>query len=160
MISGDVNISEMMDGFEQVCKAKGLRITHQRTEVFKAMLKHTNHPTTEDVFNQVRKHLKTISLDTVYRTIATFEEYGLIKRVYHIDNATRFDINISNHHHLVCTKCHKIEDFYWPEFDKMNPPAASLSHWGKIDAKHVVINGLCSSCSKKVKGKRQSKIIA
>ena len=138
----------MMESFEKICRDKGLRITHQRTEIFKTFLKHTNHPTTENVFNQVRKHLKTISLDTVYRTIATFEEYGLIKRIHHIDNATRFDVNISNHHHLVCTKCNKIEDFYWPDFDQMKLPKA-VTAWGKIGDKHVVINGLCSDCKKK-----------
>ena len=150
MKNSGINNSEMMDGFEKICKARGLRITHQRTEIFKALLKHANHPTTEDVFGRVRKHLKTISLDTVYRTIATFEKYGLIKRVYHIDNTTRFDINISNHHHLVCSKCHNIEDFYWPDFDRLKPPAA-VSQWGNINVKQVVIDGLCASCSRKNK---------
>ena len=148
MENNGVKIARMMDSFEKVCKSKGLRLTHQRTEIFRALLKHTNHPTIEDVFNQVRKHLKTISLDTVYRTIATFEEYGLIKRVHHIDNATRFDINISNHHHLVCSKCGKIEDFYWPDFERMKPPK-TISHWGRIEVKQVVISGLCASCKKK-----------
>jgi len=140
-----IDISDLMDGFEKACKAKGLRITHQRTEIYKALSKHPNHPTTEDVFNRVRKHLKTISLDTVYRTISTFEKYGLIKRAYHVDNATRFDINISDHHHLVCSRCNKIEDFYWPEFDRIKPPR-SVSHWARIEIKQVIINGLCSSC--------------
>ena len=148
MKNTSVKAAKMIDGFEKVCKSKGLRLTHQRTEIFKALLNHNNHPTIENVFDQVRKHLKTISLDTVYRTMATFEEYGLIKRVHHIDNATRFDINIFNHHHLVCSKCNKIEDFYWPAFDQMKPPR-TISHWGQIEVKHVVISGLCSDCKKK-----------
>lgn len=151
--TGD-NIANMMETFEKVCKSKGLRITHQRTEIFKALIQHADHPTTENIFKKVRKHLKTISLDTVYRTIGTFEEYGLIKRVHHIDNTTRFDNNLSNHHHLVCTQCNKIEDFYWPDFDRMKPPH-SISSWGHIDVKHVVINGLCLSCSKKKNLKKQ-----
>ncbi|NIP42262.1 MAG: transcriptional repressor [candidate division Zixibacteria bacterium] len=142
------HVAELMDSFEKVCKSKGLRITHQRTEIFRMLIQNPNHPTTEDIFNQVRKHLSTISLDTVYRTIGTFEEYGLIRKVHHIDNATRFDHNLSIHHHLVCTQCGKIEDFYWPYFDRMKPPK-SISRWGEIDLKHVVIDGICSSCSKK-----------
>lgn len=139
------NISQMMESFESVCRAKGLRVTHQRIETFKALLGNRDHPTIEDVYTQVQKQLKTISLDTVYRTIATFEEYGLVKRVHHIDNATRLDVNISNHHHLVCTRCNKIEDFTWPDFDRMKPPR-SIAHWDKIEVKHVVISGLCSTC--------------
>lgn len=142
-----INSELMMDSFERVCKSKGLKMTHQRTAIFKALLKHPNHPTIEDVFDQVRKQLKTISLDTVYRTISTFEEYGLIKRVHHIDNATRLDINVSNHHHLICSGCNTIEDFNWPNFDRMKLPK-SVSHWEQMEVKHVVISGLCSSCRK------------
>ena len=148
MHNGSTKIAKMMDDFERVCKSKGLRLTHQRTEIFKALLKHTNHPTTENIFNQVRKYLKTISLDTVYRTITTFEEFGLIKRVCHIDNTTRYDINISDHHHLVCSKCNRIEDFYWPDFDQMKSPK-TIAHWGQIEIRHVIISGLCSNCEKK-----------
>jgi Fur family peroxide stress response transcriptional regulator len=147
MKSNKVDITLMMESFERVCRAKGLRITHQRIEIFKALLKHTNHPTIEDVFDRVRRHLKTISLDTVYRTISTFEDYGLIRRVHHIDNATRLDVNISDHHHLVCKQCKEIEDFYWPDFDRLKPPK-SISHWDQIELKHVVISGLCSNCKK------------
>lgn len=143
-----INIDEMMESFETLCRSKGLKITHQRLEIFRAMAEHADHPTTEHIYHLVRKQLKTISLDTVYRTIATFEEYGLIKRVHHIDNATRFDINVHNHHHLVCTRCHKIEDFSWPDFDLMKLPQ-DVSRWGQIDVKHAVINGLCADCSKK-----------
>jgi len=152
MKNSSANIAIKMDDFEEVCKSKGLRLTHQRTEIYKALLNDGGHPTIENVFDQVRKQLKTISLDTVYRTMATFEKYGLIKRIHHIDSATRFDINISNHHHLVCSKCNKIEDFYWPDFDKMKPPK-TISNWGRIEVKHVVISGLCSNCKKNKKKK-------
>ncbi len=144
--NGDT-VASMMEKFESLCKVKGLRITHQRTEIFRALLEQMDHPTVEDVYTAVRKHLRTISLDTVYRTIATFEEYGLVKRVHHIDNASRLDVNLSAHHHLVCSKCNAIEDFYWPDFDKMKPPK-SVAHWEKIESKHVVISGLCSACQK------------
>ncbi len=141
----NIDLSQRMVDFENALRAKGLRITHQRTEVFKALLKLTDHPTAENVFHQVRKHLKSISLDTVYRTISTFEEHGLVHRVHYIDNASRLDINVSDHHHLVCCKCNKMEDFYWPEFDEMKPPK-TISHWDQVNAKHVVISAVCSSC--------------
>jgi len=145
MSNGKIKVSPMLDRFEQICRNKGLRITHQRVEIFKALLQHDTHPTVEQVFEQVRRRLTTISLDTVYRTISTFEEYGLVRKVYHIDNAARLDVNISDHHHLVCKKCHAIEDFYWPDFDRMKPPK-SIAHWQKLELKHVVISGLCSNC--------------
>jgi len=145
-----IDLSALMETFEKVCKTKGLRLTHQRTEIFQELAKYPGHPTAENVFTQVRKHLKTISLDTVYRTIATFEEFGLINRIQIVDNSARFDINITVHHHLVCTRCKKIEDFYWPDFEQMNLPD-SVGQWGEINSKHVEIRGLCQSCKKKLK---------
>jgi len=142
-------IQDLMKGFEQVCRSKGLRITHQRSEIFRELAKYPGHPTAENVFGQVRKRLKTISLDTVYRTIATFEEYGLTKRVHFLDNIARFDINLSIHHHLVCTYCEKVEDFYWPNFDRMDLPDSVIG-WGNVESKHVELRGLCENCRAKI----------
>ncbi|MBD3234977.1 MAG: transcriptional repressor [candidate division Zixibacteria bacterium] len=137
-----------MDRFESLCKTKGLRMTHQRIEVFRELAKYPGHPTVEAVFKKVRRKIKTISLDTVYRTITTFEDLGFIKRIHILDNSARYDTNLTAHHHLICTNCKAIKDFYWPEFDKMKPHKA-ISGWGRVDIKHVVISGLCSNCKKK-----------
>jgi Fur family transcriptional regulator, peroxide stress response regulator len=147
-----MKISDLMKGFEQVCRSKDLRITHQRMEIFHELAKYPGHPTADNVFNRVRKRLKTISLDTVYRTILTFEKNGLIKRVQILDNIARFDINISVHHHLVCTQCKIIEDFYWPDFDQMNLPT-TIDGWPKIFSRHVEIRGLCRDCGIKHENK-------
>lgn len=146
------NISKLLKGFEHVCRAKGLRITHQRSGIFRELARFPGHPTAENVFKQVRKRLKTISLDTVYRTIATFENYGLIKRIQILDNAARYDINLTVHHHLVCIKCKRIEDFYWPDFDNMKLPKA-VKGWKKIDSRHAEILGVCRYCAPKRKRK-------
>lgn len=139
--------AEMLDRFEHVCRDRGLRITHQRVEIFKELVRATEHPTAEYIFNRVRKRLSMISLDTVYRTLGTFEEHGLIKRVHLVDNTARFDINLDKHHHLVCSRCGRIEDFYWEDFDSLQLPDA-LKKWGEIDSRHVEVRGLCSKCRK------------
>lgn len=139
------NSTELIQGFEEVCRSKGLRLTHQRTEIFRELAQSSGHPTAEYVFNRVRRRLKTISLDTVYRTIATFEECGLIKRIQVVGDAARFDVNLSVHHHLVCSRCEKIEDFYWPDFDRLKLPD-SARQWAEIDSRHVELRGLCQRC--------------
>jgi len=145
---GKNHISELIRVFEQTCKENGLRVTQQRRVIFDQLAGFSGHPTVENIFSRVRRELKAISLDTVYRTIALFEDYGLIKRIQILDNQARFDINLSVHHHFICTRCKKIEDFYWSDFDQMKPPK-TISKWGQIEVKQVVISGLCSSCKKK-----------
>jgi Fur family peroxide stress response transcriptional regulator len=143
----EAKIPELMAAFEQVCRSQGLRATHQRSEIFRELITYPGHPTADNVFSRVRKRLKTISLDTVYRTIALFEKHGLIKRVQLIDNSVRFDTNLSVHHHMVCTNCKAIEDFYWPDFDNMKLPD-SIEEWGDASSKHAEIHGLCRKCKK------------
>lgn len=139
-----------MESFEKVCKSRGLRLTHQRLEIFLELANFNGHPTAENIYNRVSKRLKMISLDTVYRTITLFEKNGLIKRVHLLDNSARFDINLAVHHHLICTKCKKVEDFYWPIFDRIKLPG-SISNWGDVNSRHVEIHGICRKCKKTLK---------
>jgi Fur family peroxide stress response transcriptional regulator len=143
------SLAEQLDRFEQDSRKQGLRVTQQRLEIFKELARSQAHPSAEEVFNRVRRRLRTISLDTVYRTIATFESHGLIRRVQVLDNKSRFDTNLQRHHHFVCLRCQRIEDFYWPDFDRMDPPAV-VGELGVIDSRHAELRGVCSDCRRKL----------
>ena len=138
------------DAFRKVCKGRGIKFTQQRFEIFLEVMKAGDHPSAEDIYRRVRDRLPSISLDTIYRTLTTLESYGLIGRVQVVDK-TRFDPNLKIHHHLICSVCKSLTDFYWPDFDDMKPPPG-METWGHPEAKHVQIVGVCSKCSSK--GKR------
>ena len=142
------NLSIKIQAFEQACRERGMRVTHQRLEIFKELASAPGHPSAEEIYDRVHKKLPSIALDTVYRTIDTFENMNLVKRVKFMDNRTRFDTNIFTHHHLVCTKCNRIEDFYWPAFDDLKVPDA-LKDWGIVNTRRAEIRGLCSKCRNK-----------
>ncbi len=133
---------------EELLKAKGVRVTHQRLEVFCELMSSHEHPSAEEIYERVARRLPTISLDTVYRTIALFEEFGVIRRVEVLDDRARYDANLKPHHHLVCTRCKKIEDFYWPGFDRLKEPE-ELRKWGRLRSRHAEIRGLCRECAEK-----------
>jgi len=129
----------------EICRSQGLRLTHQRLEVFRELLSTPGHPSAEDVCQRVRRRLPSISLDTVYRTIYTFERCGVVKRLSALDERIRFDSNLEPHHHLVCVRCRQIEDFYWPDFAAMEKPE-EVEMWGEIHTEHVELRGLCKNC--------------
>jgi len=136
---------EKIAAFRQVCKQYGIKVTPQRLEIFLEVVRSNNHPTAEDVFELVRKKLPTISLDTVYRTLSTLAECGLVAKVYIIQDRTRFDPNVAHHHHLVCVQCKAIADFQWPELDEVPLPPC-VETWGRADAKHLQVLGVCAKC--------------
>ncbi len=133
--------------FRKVCKEHGIKVTPQRLEIFREVMRARDHPSAEDIYRRVKDRLPSISLDTVYRTLSAFESYGLIGESR---SQTRHgSIQIARlHHHLVCTVCKGLTDFYWAEFDRLDSPF-DVSEWGHPESRHVQIEGICSKCATK-----------
>lgn len=131
--------------FRETCKEQGIKVTPQRLQIFLDVMDADDHPSAEDVFRRVRRTMPTISLDTVYRTLSTFDKQGLIAKVHFFEDKARFDPNTDHHHHLVCTQCKSVMDFCWPQVDAMDLPSEA-EEWGRVDGKIVQIRGLCSKC--------------
>lgn len=143
---GTVNIpGEILAALEEALKAAGLRLTHQRLEIYRELVASCDHPSAETLYQRLRKRIPTLSLDTVYRTLATLAEQGLINRVETLESQARFEATSRRHHHLICRKCGKIADFQWPDIDSAALPQ-EISEWGRIDLKNVVIHGICRNC--------------
>jgi Fur family peroxide stress response transcriptional regulator len=138
-------INDKIEVFKNIFKDLGLKITHQRLEIFKILISMPCHPSAEEVHKAVLDKIPTISFDTIYRTLALFENRGVIARVQYLDDRTRYDSNTEPHYHLVCKKCRTIEDFYWPDLDRLNSPEDTQG-WGEIDNKYLELRGICRKC--------------
>ena len=134
--------------FREVCKAHGIKVTHQRLEIFFEVVDAKDHPSAEDIYHRVRSRMPTVSFDTVYRTLATLEQFGVIAKVQLLLDKTRFDPNMEIHHHVVCSECKAILDFYWPHFDDFDLPE-EVRQWGDVSSKHIHVKGICADCKRK-----------
>lgn len=137
-----------MKHFESKCRKQGIKLTHQRIEIFREVAQTGDHPDAEHIFQRVRERLPTVSLDTVYRTLWLLNDLGLITTLGPSRNRTRFDANLEKHHHFVCEQCGLTRDFYSNVFDNLNLPD-SLESFGTIATTHVEVRGLCRECEKK-----------
>ena len=101
-------IAARLQEFEEICRQKGLPVTTQRRVILEAVLQRDDHPTADQIYEAVQDRIPQLSRTTVYRTLDTLLELGVIRRV-HLTGATgRFDGKIRRHHHLVCMQCNKI----------------------------------------------------
>ena len=132
--------------FEESCSNAGLKVTHQRLEIFRELASANDHPTAEILYKRLQKKMPTLSLDTVYRTLATFEEHDLISRVQTAESHARFEAEMDRHHHVICSKCNKITDFNW-DVCETNKLPQQIANWGKIENKQVTLRGICNECS-------------
>lgn len=138
-------IQRRLERFVDVGRQKGLKITPQRLEIFRELASSGEHPTAEAIFNGIKVRMPTVSLDTVYRTLNTLQEHGLIVRVEVLDERSRYDANLDQHHHLVCVRCNTVQDLYWPDVDQM-PLPAEVGDWGNVHQLHAELRGLCRTC--------------
>ncbi len=145
---GPIPLEEKMAAFQEACRSAGLRLTHQRLELFRELAKATDHPTAETLHRRLRRRLPTLSLDTVYRTLGTFERFGLISRVQTAESQARFEAEKRRHHHLICERCGRIEDFQWPGFDA-SPLPEPVAAWGQVKSRTVVLQGVCEACRRR-----------
>lgn len=120
-------------------------MTHQRLEIYRELLTSNDHPSVEALFQRLRKRLPTISIDTVYRTLAMLEQSGMIHRIQTAEGLARYESDYGLHHHLICKKCHNVEDFTWESFDSMMPPP-KVDAWGVVQVRNIVITGICREC--------------
>lgn len=139
-------VEERLDRFITACRELGLKVTHQRTEIFRALAATDEHPDAETLFERVHKRIPALSLDTVYRTLRTLEEHGVVARVGSMRDRARFDANTDRHHHFVCTQCGLVSDFYNDELDRFSPPP-DVTRLGDVASVYVELRGICRSCS-------------
>lgn len=143
---GTETLQERMDRFMEGLKAAGVKLTHQRLEIFREVAKSADHPDADTVFRGVRRRVPTVSLDTVYRTLWSLIDLGLLATVGHSRERARFDANMGSHHHFVCAQCGTMRDFYCADFDRLTIPEA-VRAFGKAEKTHVEIRGICARCS-------------
>ena len=87
----------------------GLRLTPQRLAIAREVLVQ-DHPTASEVYEAVRGQFPTMGLATVYATLNTMVERGLLRPLA-FESAVRFDANVTPHANLICTSCGRITDY-------------------------------------------------
>lgn len=100
-------------------KDSNLKITPQRLAVLDALNSLRSHPTADKIKEFVVKHHPNIAVGTIYKTLESFVEKGLVKKVKTEKDVMRYDAILENHHHLYCQETEHIEDFFDDELDKI-----------------------------------------
>ena len=142
------DVEQRMQHFETICRDEGIKLTHQRIEIFREVAQVGDHPDADQVFHRVRDRMPTVSLDTVYRTLWLLKDLGLVVTLGSSREPTRFDANLNSHHHFVCGRCGSTRDFYSNDLDNIKLPD-SVGSLGEIEATHVEVRGICRECLEK-----------
>ncbi len=107
------------ESYRNLLAGKELKITPQRIAVLEALANLNNHPTADGIIAFVRKHHPNIASGTIYKTLETFVEKGIVKKVKTENDVMRYDPILDNHHHLYSWDSEHIEDYYDEELDRI-----------------------------------------
>ncbi|MBP6631963.1 MAG: transcriptional repressor [Kofleriaceae bacterium] len=143
--TGHDTIEARFDHLTEVARRAGVKLTHQRLEIFRELAGSDDHPDVDTLYRAVQRRVPTVSVDTVYRTMWKLHELGLVQTLGPSRDALRFDPNLAPHHHYTCVRCGLVRDFTSADLDALAlPPAARAL--GSVAAAHVEVRGVCNQC--------------
>ncbi|MEL6471670.1 MAG: Fur family transcriptional regulator [Cyanobacteria bacterium J06623_4] len=137
-------MSQHTEEIIQTLKAKNLRVTPQRFAVYANLLGRKDHPTAEQILNDLNKDAPTSSQATLYSSLQALRDVGLIRDILLEEGVCRYDANVGLHHHFRCRSCGAIEDVAWEHLQSVSTD--NLRPGLKVDSYEVTVHGLCDRC--------------
>ncbi|MFN8053649.1 MAG: Fur family transcriptional regulator [Acidimicrobiales bacterium] len=125
-------------------RARGYKITPQRLAIFAVLHGNHTHPTAEAVHEAVVAEMPNVSLRTVYSVLTELAEMGEILQLDLGTRSARFDPNVGDHHHLVCTSCGRVRDV---EVEAVGVRPTGAVDDFVIDGTDIVFRGRCAECA-------------
>jgi Fur family ferric uptake transcriptional regulator len=131
----------------EAMRSRGYRVTAQRTIILETIAHLGGHLSAQQVYQEAQKRLPGLNLTTVYRTVESLQQAGLIDTFSTSLEPLQFALRDSAHPHahLVCRSCGSIEEI---AADRLGPFRELVQREAgfEIDANHLTLEGLCARC--------------
>lgn len=134
--------------FKKVLKDAGLKCTAPRLAVLTLFSSGEHYTNAQEMHERLDKK-NDFDLVTIYRTLASFEKAGLVKRVDVRKDAVYYERNTGHHHHMICTKCEKVVEFNVEGDEELIKKALKqVKGFSSISHHSFDLFGLCKACTK------------
>ncbi|MDV6012101.1 Fur family transcriptional regulator [Haloechinothrix sp. LS1_15] len=137
----------MAQSVQQSPPVPGRRSTKQRAAVVELLSEIDDFRSAQELYDELRNRGEEIGLTTVYRTLQSLSETGIID-VLRTDSGEAIYRRCSDHHHhhLVCRKCGYTVEIEGPTVERWASSVASQN--GFSDINHTIeLVGTCSGCA-------------
>jgi Fur family transcriptional regulator, ferric uptake regulator len=119
---------------EDICVAKGMRMTDQRRVIARVIAAASDHPDVEELYRRASGVDPNISISTVYRTVKLFEDAGIIERHDFRDGRSRYEPAPEEHHdHLIDLRTGRVIEFRSEEIEEMQRLIAEKLGYRLVD---------------------------
>jgi len=123
----------------------GLRATGARVAILESLATDRRHPTAEMVHETLRQRFPSLSMSTVYATIDSLLEHGLIRQVSGRSGRLRVDGTPLDHDHAVCRSCGDVFDIDPHVIDRPAQPL-ELANGLRVINMSIEYEVVCRDC--------------
>ncbi|HEY0184744.1 MAG TPA: Fur family transcriptional regulator [Rhodopila sp.] len=109
-----------MTEFEALCQQRGVRLTEKRRIICRAFAASGDHPDVEQIFERALALDPKISRGTVYRTMNTLQQAGLLSQRWFGERRARYEEARIEHHHLIDIASGRVLEFRSQEVEALN----------------------------------------
>lgn len=118
--------NQQADRLEQALRADGVRITRQRAAILKVLSEAADHPDANELHRRARDVEETVSLATVYRTLAALEAQGIVHRHVFEGTPARFETtDLPHHDHIIDLETGEVVEFSSEKIERLQ---AEIAH--------------------------------
>lgn len=137
----------MEDKILEILRRNHLSVTDSRKKILNLFLANTGALAHGDIEHKAGENFDRV---TVYRTLQTFVDKGIIHTIPTSDNSVKYALckndcfeghHHDNHLHFVCTGCGRTECL-----DDFIIPAVKLPRGYTANNVEIVVNGICREC--------------
>ncbi|MFT5700824.1 MAG: Fur family peroxide stress response transcriptional regulator [Desulforhopalus sp.] len=149
MYQKDATAKERVEQMVSRLKDGDHRITPQRLAIFQILASSVGHPSAETIYGALVEHYPTMSLATVYKTLALLKQEGEVLELQFSDLGNRYDGNKPYPHpHVICMDCGEIVDPSLLDLEVITQQMMSETGF-KIVAHRLDFFGVCPACQDK-----------
>jgi len=151
----DVNLSPT-EKFREYLLTRGQRLTRERMILVEEVFSDHEHFDSDQLIERLshRTDGRRVSRSTVYRTLASMEEAGLLRKVARPNGREVYehDYGYPQHDHMICGSCGTLIEFTNDELSRIIEQVAS-EHGFLRSSHRLEVYGTCEACRRPKKGR-------
>ena len=138
--------TERRERAARVLRAVGVRPTRQRVMIAAELMDEHDDVTAQGLHARLRERGERLGLATVYRTLALLTGAGTVDTLSHHAGELCYRwCGDEHHHHLVCSRCHRVVELGGCVVDEWLAPLTA-KHGFVATGHRLEVAGVCAGC--------------
>lgn len=129
-------------------RKRGSRLTSHRLALLRLLAASADHPNAAQLYEKIRFQFPTVSLATIYKTLALLKDEGEVIEIDLHDDSHYDGAKPYPHPHLICNRCGAIIDGDGALFIKELNEEIEEKYDFQITRPQLIFYGVCHNCRK------------